>query len=660
MKKMIKNIFILPSLLLSLLLASCADNLEPYIYGSINNEDAFKTVADVDANITSIYHHLRRNGWGGYMFSNGSNFVMDVACTDEWTTRWDWDSFLRGAWFDNEDVSVGFYREMIPAITHSTHVLANIENSELEESIKNRSIAEVKALRAIMMFDIFRLYGPVPMITDPEIASNPSSDYKPTRPTAEDVLDEIETDLLATIEDLPLRWPVTGRITKGAAMHYLLKMYMHQKQWQKALNIANDIINLNVYSLEPNYSDIFTEKGNDEAIFVIPAGYEDGYGNHTFANIIPGDFKGPGGTQLVGWNGHRMPWAFYDSFDDNDRRKDLILDRYTNVNNQVVILRNQTGNNGLGALPLKYGIDENSVGIWAGNEKVLDRYAEVLLFKAEALNELNGPNQESVDLLNQIRRRGFGFGIDVIPGRILLEESFDNDINGERAGIFLLKNYQEALASWTYRIEDSEALQTERALVIDIASSGNQLWALQVRNETFPAEAGRSYKITFKAMSTIDLTFDFRFERAIVFNTEPVTLTANEPKDVTIITSERAGAGEANMFIRLGNSGSDYQLWIDDFVVETMPKQNTGGGDSYKRELIEFADKESFREAILEERGWEFWYEGKRREDLIRMGKYIEVGQASGATDFGEKNLLFPIPVEYINDNHNLRQNPGY
>lgn len=660
MKKMKYNIVTILVLVMSLSFVACEDKLEPYIYGSINNEDAFKTIADVEANITSIYHGFRRDGWGAYMFSNGSSFVMDEVGTDEWTTRWDWDSFLRGAWFDNEIVSVGFYRQMMPIITQCTHVLSNIEKSDIDVNIKRRSIAEVKALRSIVMFDIFRLYGPVPMVTDPEIASNPSIDYKPSRPSADSIIIIIENDLLSTIEDLPLKWGVTGRITKGAAMHYLLKLYMHQKQWQHALEMANEIINLNHYSLEPNYAEVFTKKDNNEVIFVIPGGYEDGYGNHTFANIIPGDFKGPAGTQLVGWNGHRMPWAFYDSFNNIDKRKELILDKYTNTNNQVVNLRQLTGKNGLGALPLKYGIDENAIGIWASTDKVLDRYAEVLLFKAEVLNELHGPNQESVDLLNQIRRRGFGFGIDVVPGRVILEEHFDNDITGEQAGIFLLKNYQTSEANWSYKIEDNAAMQTKRSLRLDIASSGSQLWALQVRNETFPTEAGRSYKISFKAMSTKDVSINLRFEKAFVYTTEDVLLKANEPQLITFTTSVSSNAGPSNMFIRLGNTGSGYMFWLDDFVVETLPKQNESGNDVYKKSLSNFSSKESLRDAFLQERGWEFWYEGKRREDLIRMGKYIETGQASGATDFNEKNLLFPIPMEYINENYNLEQNTGY
>ena len=61
----------------------------------------------------------------------------------------------------------------------------------------------------------------------------------------------------------------------------------------------------------------------------------------------------------------------------------------------------------------------------------------------------------------------------------------------------------------------------------------------------------------------------------------------------------------------------------------------------------------------LKERGWEFWYEGKRREDLIRMGKYVETGKKY-STNFSEKNLLFPIPTSVIIENSHIEQNPHY
>ena len=56
---------------------------------------------------------------------------------------------------------------------------------------------------------------------------------------------------------------------------------------------------------------------------------------------------------------------------------------------------------------MKYEVDPDRVGPWAGNDIVIHRYAEVLLTLAEALNELSGPNQESIDLINELRNRAF-------------------------------------------------------------------------------------------------------------------------------------------------------------------------------------------------------------------------------------------------------------
>jgi hypothetical protein len=40
------------------------------------------------------------------------------------------------------------------------------------------------------------------------------------------------------------------------------------------------------------------------------------------------------------------------------------------------------------------------------------RYSDVLLMVAEAENEVNGPTQTAYDAINQVRRRGYGFGLD--------------------------------------------------------------------------------------------------------------------------------------------------------------------------------------------------------------------------------------------------------
>ena len=60
----------------------------------------------------------------------------------------------------------------------------------------------------------------------------------------------------------------------------------------------------------------------------------------------------------------------------------------------------------------------------------------------------------------------------------------------------------------------------------------------------------------------------------------------------------------------------------------------------------------------LAERGRELYWEGWRRQDLIRFGKYLNAWQEKPAS--GPERLLFPIPSTALAVNPNLEQNPGY
>ena len=62
---------------------------------------------------------------------------------------------------------------------------------------------------------------------------------------------------------------------------------------------------------------------------------------------------------------------------------------------------------------------------------------------------------------------------------------------------------------------------------------------------------------------------------------------------------------------------------------------------------------------LIDERGRELWWEGWRRQDMIRFGKYLLPFQAKEYQS-DPKYLLFPIPVAQLAVNPNLEQNPGY
>ena len=61
---------------------------------------------------------------------------------------------------------------------------------------------------------------------------------------------------------------------------------------------------------------------------------------------------------------------------------------------------------------------------------------------------------------------------------------------------------------------------------------------------------------------------------------------------------------------------------------------------------------------LLDERGRELYWEGWRRQDLIRFGKFLQPWQEKAASN--PRNILFPIPSNQLSVNPNLSQNPGY
>jgi hypothetical protein len=63
-------------------------------------------------------------------------------------------------------------------------------------------------------------------------------------------------------------------------------------------------------------------------------------------------------------------------------------------------------------------------------------------------------------------------------------------------------------------------------------------------------------------------------------------------------------------------------------------------------------------DGMLDERGFELYWEGHRRSDLIRFGKFLDAWNEKPAS--GTERLLFPIPAQALAVNPNLTQNPGY
>jgi hypothetical protein len=108
----------------------------------------------------------------------------------------------------------------------------------------------------------------------------------------------------------------------------------------------------------------------------------------------------------------------------------------------------------------------------------------------------------------------------------------------------------------------------------------------------------------------------------------------------------------------LFNSGDKTNAVNDVNVIRARAYGNTTGNITEAQLTAQF---------LLDELGREFYYEGHRRTDLIRFGKFTDGNynwQWKGGTYAGantDKHLnLFPIPGDEVSANPNIKQNPGY
>ena len=95
----------------------------------------------------------------------------------------------------------------------------------MNESKKNRLIAEARTLRALYYFNLVRFFGDVPLILDLKTVE----DSKGPRDSKELIYDQIIEDLTFAEEHLPLRSEYSasdeGRINKGAAKFYSVSLF---------------------------------------------------------------------------------------------------------------------------------------------------------------------------------------------------------------------------------------------------------------------------------------------------------------------------------------------------------------------------------------------------------------------------------------------------
>lgn len=398
------------------LFSGCFD-LEHEEFQTISADNFPTSKADLEAAMVGCYKDLANSYIRGSLDHSG--YILNELSTDEMNTGWasTWEIIYRLAWSPTAPRAItDSYNTYNKAVTKTTRLINAFSKAEIEESDRIRFVAELRALRAFYANATYSLFGPLPVVTDPNVANDIYSEYKPVRPSTEDYVNFMIAELedVCKGNDLPARvssgeW---GRMDKGTALTLLMKIYLDAKMFDKANQTADRIIGLGVYDLLPVYADVFDIQnegsGNKEVIFPIARITSNtSYAWTYFACVMPSTpaYKTQSGTPLTVWGGLKMPWEFYDTYEAQDERLNTIIRYYEDVNGNQVDFREVRDTKATGAIPMKYSEDPDHRGSSQGNDFPVFRYADVLLSKAEALNELQGPTAESVELINRIRRR---------------------------------------------------------------------------------------------------------------------------------------------------------------------------------------------------------------------------------------------------------------
>lgn len=312
------------------------------------------------------------------------------------------------------------FRWNYAGITRVNFIMEN--KNKIDFAGKDQILAQASFLRAFYYFELVKFFGDVPLIVDKRLGADEVTKVERTPKSA--VYAQIEKDLAYAASILDWTASEKGRITKGAALSLLGKVYLYQDKFDEAATTLQTVIDQNIYSLIPNFNTLFSvaNEGNKETVFDVEYTGTEG-GSYGCLICLEGN-AGPGFQGIRQYNGpiygdgnsYNLPTQnLYDAFASNDIRRDAtILDidafiaKQPNPKN-ITYAKGAGGHTGY--YNNKYikrigeiGLPDNDLTSPV-NYKVI-RYADVLLMAAEANARKSSPDEsKALTFVNLVRNR---------------------------------------------------------------------------------------------------------------------------------------------------------------------------------------------------------------------------------------------------------------
>lgn len=422
--KVLASVFLLAIVFLS----ACDDELDKVNPNNVIVENFYSNTTDLTSAVNGIYAVLQ----DPQLVSREWFFVNDLRGDDMETGGAQLETpryqLLIGTNDNANSVASSFFNGAYGVIHRSNAVIEfapkAITVSSGDETLKQRLIAEAKWLRAWAYYELVVHYGSVPMYTE---TVKKIGDSKGLSPVA-DIYALIISDLKFAIKNLPLSYKGAdlGRVTKGAALALLARVYMHNNDYQNAKLQLDSLINRDnagekYYRLVDNYNDNFLEETeyNPESVFEV--GFVDQNGNYGWG-YNHGNVQGAETTvhsqeiNPTQWGNLIPSLPLLEDFEANDPRYKFsfyeVGDIFNNGNDTLKEATFNIASTTIGGVTKKVGWRKHTIlykdnhGYYpSGNNERVIRYAEVLLMMAECLNETGGTEAEILPYLNATRGR---------------------------------------------------------------------------------------------------------------------------------------------------------------------------------------------------------------------------------------------------------------
>ena len=421
-------------------LAGCDDYLEEEPISAVFLQEV--NASNLDAILTGMYEPLTRSrgrAWESamsrdIMFLNES--IKGRSGGNLGKSNYELERINGNAWWITLYQSIG----------RANSLLVGLENSDLEQGLKDQARGEALFTRSFVYYNLTRLHGDIPLRLEPVTTSDETGQaLEPMANIYAQVIEDLKVaeSLLSPTTDKP------GTPTSGSAKVMMADVYLTIGSYTDAAAKAKEVIDnagTYGYALLPNFPDVFSPTADTHAEDVFSLKFSQAVGLGTFVTTYwaprTADYALKGGIAPRGLEqgGMFTGSPLIAGWDDNDIRKQWSLYSELMVDGEMI---NVLGSSNYEFLLGKYR-DPGSVEETAsGNDWYAYRYADALLIFAEADNLANGgPSTAAYDAVNQIRRRAYGLDVNTPDPTVdlpagLSSSEFDELVFQERGYEFL-------------------------------------------------------------------------------------------------------------------------------------------------------------------------------------------------------------------------------